>query len=113
MNCPDIDEDVAKFAKARSALMQAQADIKEITNSYSASVREELQDDRREFEEFSQRLRKFQDNLKRTVIRSSVNGVIKNLYVMSACEVVRPGLAVMKYILELFIGSMSYAMRER
>ncbi len=93
-----IDEDVAKLAKARSALVQAQADIKEITNSYYASVREELQKDRRELEEFSQRIRKFQDNLKRTVIRSPVNGVIKTLYVMSAGEVVRPGSTIMDIV---------------
>ncbi|SDL39238.1 membrane fusion protein, adhesin transport system [Maridesulfovibrio ferrireducens] len=93
-----IDEDVAKLAKARSALIQAQADINEITNSYYASVREEMQEDRRELEEFSQRIRKFQDNLKRTVIRSPVNGVIKTLYVMSAGEVVRAGSTIMDIV---------------
>ncbi len=93
-----IDEDVAKKAKARSALIQAQADIKEISNSYYASVREELQEDRRELEEFSQRIRKFQDNLNRTVIRSPVDGVIKTLYAMSAGEVVRPGMTIMDIV---------------
>ncbi|WP_027720902.1 HlyD family type I secretion periplasmic adaptor subunit [Maridesulfovibrio zosterae] len=93
-----MEEDSAKLVKARSALSQAKADIKEITNSYYASVRQELQDDRRELEELSQRLRKFQDNLKRTVIRSPVNGVIKTMYVVSLGEVVRPGMTVMDIV---------------
>lgn len=93
-----IEEDTAKLAKARSALAQAKADIQEIRNSYYASVRQELQDDRMELEEFSQRLRKFRDNLKRTVIRSPVAGVIKTLYVVSVGEVVRPGLTIMDIV---------------
>ncbi|WP_320169165.1 HlyD family type I secretion periplasmic adaptor subunit [Maridesulfovibrio sp.] len=93
-----IEEDNAKMAKARSALIQAKADIQEITNSYYASVREELQEDRRELEEFTQRLRKFKDNLKRTVIRSPVDGVVKTLYVVSVGGVVRPGMTVMDIV---------------
>ncbi|WP_432735465.1 HlyD family type I secretion periplasmic adaptor subunit [Maridesulfovibrio sp. FT414] len=94
----EIEEDTAKLAKARSALVQAKADIQEITNSYYASVREELQENRRELEEFSQRLRKFKDNLKRTVIRSPVDGVVKTLYVVSVGEVVRPGMTIMDVV---------------
>ncbi|WP_319765369.1 HlyD family type I secretion periplasmic adaptor subunit [Maridesulfovibrio sp.] len=93
-----IEEDSAKLGKARSALAQAKAEIGEIRNSYLASVREELQEDRREFDELSQRQRKFADNLSRTVIRSPVNGVIKTLYVVSVGEVVRPGLTIMDIV---------------
>ncbi|CCO22143.1 HlyD family type I secretion periplasmic adaptor subunit [Maridesulfovibrio hydrothermalis] len=93
-----IEEGKAKLSKAESALAQAEADIKEIRNSYYASVREELQEDRRELEEFSQRVRKFKDNLKRTVIRSPVDGVIKTLYVVSLGGVVRPGMTVMDIV---------------
>ncbi|NDV22557.1 HlyD family type I secretion periplasmic adaptor subunit [Desulfovibrio sp. JC022] len=93
-----IEEDSAKLGKARSALAQAKADIGEIRNSYLASVREELQEDRREFDELSQRLRKFADNLSRTVIRSPVDGVVKTLYVVSIGEVVRPGMTIMDIV---------------
>ncbi|WP_320005848.1 HlyD family type I secretion periplasmic adaptor subunit [Maridesulfovibrio sp.] len=93
-----IEEDSAKLGKAQSALAQAKADIGEIKNSYLASVREELQEDRREFDELSQRQRKFADNLNRTVIRSPVDGVIKTLYVVSIGEVVRPGLTIMDIV---------------
>lgn len=93
-----IEEDSAKQSKARSALAQAKADIKEIRNSYLASVREELQEDRREFDELSQRQRKFADNLSRTIIRSPVDGVVKTLYVVSVGEVVRPGMTIMDIV---------------
>ncbi|WP_319778864.1 HlyD family type I secretion periplasmic adaptor subunit [Maridesulfovibrio sp.] len=93
-----IEEDSAKLGKARSALAQAKADIGEIKNSYLASVREELQENRREFDELSQRQRKFEDNLKRTIIRSPVDGVIKTLYVVSIGEVVRPGMTIMDVV---------------
>ncbi|ACS80908.1 HlyD family type I secretion periplasmic adaptor subunit [Maridesulfovibrio salexigens] len=93
-----IEEDSAKLAKARSALAQAKADIGEIRNSYLASVREELQEARREFDELSQRLRKFEDNLNRTIIRSPVDGVVKTLYVVSVGEVVRPGMTIMDIV---------------
>nr|WP_203544768.1 HlyD family type I secretion periplasmic adaptor subunit [Desulfovibrio sp. JC010] len=93
-----IEEDSAKLGKARSALAQAKADIGEIRNSYLASVREELQEDRREFDELSQRQRKFADNLNRTVIRSPVDGVIKTLFVYSTGEVVKPGMTIMDIV---------------
>lgn len=93
-----IEEDSAKLAKARSALAQAKADIGEIRNSYLASVREDLQESRREFDELSQRLRKFEDNLSRTVIRSPVDGVIKTLYVVSIGEVVKSGMTIMDIV---------------
>ncbi|HAS89341.1 MAG TPA: HlyD family type I secretion periplasmic adaptor subunit [Desulfovibrio sp.] len=93
-----IEEDSAKLAKARSALAQAKADIGEIRNSYLASVREDLQESRREFDELSQRLRKFEDNLNRTIIRSPVDGVIKTLYVVSTGEVVKSGMTIMDIV---------------
>ncbi|WP_419782110.1 HlyD family type I secretion periplasmic adaptor subunit [Maridesulfovibrio sp.] len=93
-----IEEDSAKLGKARSALAQAKADIGEIKNSHLASVREELQEDRREFDELSQRQRKFADNLNRTIIRSPVDGVIKTFYVVSIGEVVRPGVTIMDIV---------------
>ncbi len=112
-----IEEDTAALRKARSALSQAKAEIGEIRTSHMEEVRQQLQKDRRELDEFTQRVRKFRDNLDRTVIRSPVNGVIKTLHVVSVGEVVKPGMTIMdivpagdKLVIEahLAIGDIGY-----
>lgn len=93
-----IEESVPALRKAESALAQAKAEIDEIQNSHIEEVRNGLKNDRQQLEELCQRLRKFEDNLARTVIRSPVNGVIKTLYVVSVGEVVKSGMTIMDIV---------------
>ena len=77
--------------RARSALSQARSVRSGVTNSYREEARTSLASVRRQFEEFTPRLAKFEDSLKRTVLRSPVTGIVKTLHVVTIGGVVRAG----------------------
>ena len=53
---------------------------------------------RREFDELSQRIRKFEDSLKRTVVRAPVDGVVKEVLVSTVGGVLQPGDTVAELV---------------
>ncbi len=86
-----IADDRAALPRARSAAKEAQADRDEIRAGYLEDVRAQLSEARRDADETEARLRKYDDALKRTVLRSPVEGVIKTLHVATIGGVVKPG----------------------
>lgn len=86
-----IQEDTAASARARAALKEAELRLQGLENNFQDEVQTELDEQSRSLEEFTKRLRKFEDSLQRTVLRSPVNGVVKTLYVYTVGGVVRPG----------------------
>ncbi|MBO6948208.1 MAG: HlyD family type I secretion periplasmic adaptor subunit [Rhodospirillales bacterium] len=93
-----IKDDRAALPRARSAAKEAEADRDEIQAEYLEEVREQLAETRRDTDETEARLRKFDDTLKRTVLRSPVAGVIKTLHVTTIGGVVRPGHPVVDVV---------------
>ncbi|MBT4934633.1 MAG: HlyD family type I secretion periplasmic adaptor subunit [Rhodospirillaceae bacterium] len=83
--------DNAALQSARSALAEARTELQNMTNIFNEEHRIELDDASLTFRELSQRMQKLKDNLKRTVVRSPVNGVIKSLYVFTVGGVLKPG----------------------
>ena len=71
-----IAADKVAVLRANSALKQARTVMTGVTNAYRAEARASLASVRRQFEEFTPRLAKFEDNLKRTVLRSPVSGIV-------------------------------------
>ncbi|NQW01999.1 MAG: HlyD family type I secretion periplasmic adaptor subunit [Rhodospirillales bacterium] len=94
----NINEDEATLRKARSGFKGAQNKLEAIRESFFEKVREELDEKRRSFEEFSSRVLKFEDSLRRTVLRAPVEGVIKSLYVVTVGGVVAPGGTVLDIV---------------
>jgi adhesin transport system membrane fusion protein len=86
-----IQEDTAALGRAGAALKEAEQKLRTLDDSFREEVQTELDEHRRSLEEFIERMRKFQDSLQRTVLRSPVNGVVKTLYVYTVGGVVRPG----------------------
>lgn len=86
-----IEESQSALRRAQSTLKQATSDRNRVQSSYQQEVRSELEKARRQFNEFSPRLAKFQDSLSRTVLRSPVDGLVKSLYVVTIGGVLRPG----------------------
>jgi len=86
-----INVDQATQKSARSALEEAKTELQNITNAFNEEHRIELDDANLTFRELSERMKKLKDNLKRTVVRSPVNGAIKSLYVFTEGGVVKPG----------------------
>lgn len=93
-----IDEDGVALDRSRAAVKAAQAELDGITTSFLADVREELDEKRRNLRELEQRLEKYEDSLKRTTLRSPVDGVVKTLYVATRGGVVRPGETVVEVV---------------
>ena len=95
-----IDKDKVALQRAGSALKQASANKDSIRSTFSEEARTKLEAARRQLEEFTPRMSKFEDNLKRTILRSPVDGVVKTLHVVTIGGVVRAGDAVVDVVPE-------------
>ena len=93
-----ISEDTAAISRVRAARKGAFNKLEAIRDSFHEKVREALEKKRRSLDEFSSRLRKFEDSLRRTVLRSPVDGVVKTLYVVTVGGVVSPGGTVVDIV---------------
>jgi adhesin transport system membrane fusion protein len=86
-----IEQDKASVLRANASLKEAESTLQSIISSYQEEVGKELKETRVSFQELSQRIEKYKDSLKRTVVRSPVDGFIKTLYVVTIGGVVKPG----------------------
>ncbi len=93
-----IEEDSAALDRSNSTLTAARNERDRILNAYQEDVQAALKKAQTELMESSQRLRKFSDELKRTVVRSPVAGVVKTLYVVNVGEVIKPGITIMDIV---------------
>jgi adhesin transport system membrane fusion protein len=93
-----LEEDAAKLKRVRAELAEERSELEGLTHAFREEAREELKEASQELDEFSQRLKKFSDSLRRTVVRSPVDGVVKSLYVVNPGEVVKPGETIMDVV---------------
>lgn len=93
-----IEEDNAALKRKRSLLTSARQELEQIANSFQEEVQGELRQTRRELLELSQRLRKMEDNLERTIVRSPSNGIIKTIYITGEQEVVQAGMTILDIV---------------
>ncbi len=87
----DIKNDISSLKEAEHALAETKADLQKEIYSFKEKNINQLKDAQQEFNEFSVRLKKFEDSLKRTIIRSPINGIIKKLYLVTRGGVLKPG----------------------
>ena len=99
-----LDADRAGLAGAKAALQEAQASLREVRaslreakaerNSLQSLFKDEnqkaLDEARLNFGELNQRIKKFEDSLMRTTVRSPIDGFIKTLHIGMG-GVLRPG----------------------
>lgn len=91
-------EDKSNLAKAQSALREAQDNKTHYNNSFKVEIQEKRTKAQRELNEFSHRLKKFNDNLSRTSIKAPVDGIVKTLYVDTRGGVVAPGRTILDIV---------------
>ena len=91
-------EDKSNLAKAQSALREAQDNILHYDNSFKVETQEKRTKAQQELSEFSYRLKKFDDNRRRTTIKAPVNGIVKTLYVDTRGGVVAPGRTILDIV---------------
>jgi len=92
------EQDTVAVERAESAVKEAKRQLEELQHAYLSLVRTELKDTRRQLEEFSMRIRKYDDSFQRKVIRSPVDGIVKSLYIVTEGGVVAPGMTIMDIV---------------
>ena len=93
-----MDEDNAALPRVRAALKEAKLGIEQITQAVRAEAREKLKEAVRSKEELEQRLKKFEDNLLRTVLRAPMDGIIQTIHVKTVGGVVKAGDTVVDIV---------------
>lgn len=93
-----IDEDIAAYRRTELAVQEARGQVEGIRHAYQQDVAEHLALARREFDEFSQRLRRLTDSQSRTVLRSPVEGIVKTLHIVTEGGVIQPGATVVDVV---------------
>lgn len=86
-----IVESKATRARTRAAKEEAGSRLDSIRHTFESEVRQDLEEKRRSLDEYTSRLRKFEDSRQRTVLRSPVDGVVKSMYVATVGGVVKAG----------------------
>ena len=72
-----IKQAQSSLVQTRSALSEARILKEALQNGFIEQAQEELTRSHNQLAEFDQRIQKYQDNWKRTIIRSPVNGIVK------------------------------------
>ncbi len=86
-----IDTDRAGLNRAKAAMNEAKAALNNIRSTNADEIQKSLEEARLSYGELKQRVKKFEDSLKRTTVRSPVAGTIKTLHVVTVGGVIRPG----------------------
>ena len=95
-----LSEDYAALKKIEAATMEAEIRISTIRDNYVSETRQEFGEKISFLEELRQREEKLKDNLKRTVLRAPVNGIVKTIHHSTVAGVVRPGDVVVELVPE-------------
>jgi len=93
-----MEEDRARLPRTKAALLAAKAQLNATKNGFQEEAATDLGDARRTFKELSQRIRTFEDSLRRTVLRAPVDGIVKNLYVVTEGGVIQAGKTVLDMV---------------
>tara|TARA_B100000959_G_scaffold4538_1_gene4835 strand:+ start:2246 stop:3583 length:1338 start_codon:yes stop_codon:yes gene_type:complete len=100
-----IEEDMAVLSRLAAVVLRQKSSVrdtrslkKNINLMFSQEVHTQLEERQKEFREIRERLRKAKDNLKRTVLRSPVNGIVKKIRIVTKGGVVPPGGKVIDII---------------
>ena len=77
--------------RTKAAVHEAQQKLFELTNSYTAQTREELNSVSSEVESLKKALTAYRDRERRTEVRSPVHGIVKDIKIKTIGGVVQPG----------------------
>ncbi|MBF0342222.1 MAG: HlyD family type I secretion periplasmic adaptor subunit, partial [Magnetococcales bacterium] len=86
-----IEEDGLATVRVEATYKESQANLAAVGHEFEEAAREKLAENRRQMTELSVRLQKFQNNQSRTTLTAPVDGVVKNLYVVTEGGVIAPG----------------------
>lgn len=84
--------------KTLSAVKESEQKLFELTNSYTAQIRAELNDLSSQAESLQKTLAAYQDREQRTEVRSPVRGIVKDIKVNTIGGVVQPGETLVEIV---------------
>lgn len=93
-----IAADKTVLPRAVAAQQQARARLSAITSGFREESSLALDESLRSFAELTQRMIKFQDSSKRTVLRAPVDGIVKTVYVATQGGVIQAGQTVVDIV---------------
>ena len=93
-----ISEDTAAEKRLAAAIEQERLNKAGIENRFRIEARQELDEKQRSLDEYTNRVRKFEDSFQRSVLTSPVEGVVLTLYVVTKGGVIQPGGAVVDVV---------------
>lgn len=93
-----IEEASATRERAKSSLREAQSMRSDSINVFLEEVRENLEENGRQLNENAERLIKLEDSLKRSILRSPVDGIVKTVRISTRGGVVQPGESVLDIV---------------
>jgi adhesin transport system membrane fusion protein len=88
----------ADLRQAQSALKESQSTFDEFISTHSEEVRQGISETQRQLEEYQQQITKQQDTHQRGIIRSPVDGIVKQLAVTTPGEVIQAGETIMDIV---------------
>jgi len=94
----ELQEARAALVSAQASLAETQAGLVALKSVFDDDTKKELDEARLTYDELSQRMRKFEDSLARTTLRSPVNGLVKSIYVATIGGVVKAGEPVVDIV---------------
>ncbi len=93
-----IGEGLESLKGAQAAYKESLSRLEQTKAAFGEDARTALDETQREIDELSERLKKFKDNLERTVLRAPVSGIVKSIHISTIGGVVRPGDTVIDIV---------------
>ncbi|MBL4615913.1 MAG: HlyD family type I secretion periplasmic adaptor subunit [Magnetovibrio sp.] len=93
-----VSEDNAALNRLAAAIEQERLKKDSIAGRFRIDARQQLDEKRRSLDEFTNRVRKFEDSFKRSVLVSPVEGVVMTLHVVTKGGVIAPGGSVVDIV---------------
>ena len=93
-----LNRHAAILGRQESTVRDTKSIKKNVRLTFAQEVRGQLEESQKEFREIRERLRKAKDSLKRTVLRSPVDGIVRKLHIVTKGGVVPPGAKIIDII---------------
>ncbi|PPR56778.1 MAG: Type I secretion system membrane fusion protein PrsE [Alphaproteobacteria bacterium MarineAlpha4_Bin2] len=93
-----IDEGEPGLKGAQAAYKESLSRLEQTEVAFREDARAALDESQSEIDELSERLKKFEDNLERTVLRAPVSGIVKSIHISTIGGVVKPGDTVVDVV---------------
>lgn len=84
--------------RAQSALQEARTKLAESTAKFSADAQEQLTDVRSQLDQIREASVSLEDKVERTLVRSPVKGIVKQVQINTVGGVIKPGMSLMEIV---------------